>query len=201
MWFRDELKKRRSTESGEQVCLVLGCSHACSTARRNGDDHLLGKTPNHRRRFEPLGVHRCVRLWGRRSFTRQPENSKRAHLRSPRFKHHQNSTRRPRRERKKTKMGAGDEKKKREILGSPPFGAHPSGRPGGCWRELAPDESRGERVEGSKGRVGASNLGWLRRGAERSPSFALLASFRSLCTDLDSLNFSKDSAHRIGCIR
>ena len=51
VWFRDELKKRRSTESGEQVCtttlgrvvkgseevmnLVLGCSHACSAARRN----------------------------------------------------------------------------------------------------------------------------------------------------------------------
>ena len=46
----------------------------------------------------------CVtprRLWGLRGFTRQPEKSKRAHFR--------------------------EEKKKREILGLPPFGAAPSG--------------------------------------------------------------------------
>ena len=34
-------------------------------------------------------------LWGRRGFTRQPENSKRAHFRVPAFKHHQNSTKSP----------------------------------------------------------------------------------------------------------
>ena len=42
-------------------------------------------------------------VWGRRGFTRQPENSKRAHFRVPALqKHHQNSTKRPPRERGKS---------------------------------------------------------------------------------------------------
>ena len=56
----------------------------------------------------------CVlfrRLRGRRGFTRQPENSKRAHLRAGLRKHHQNSTRRhPERETKRAKTGAGEGK-------------------------------------------------------------------------------------------
>ena len=56
-------------------------------------------------------------LWGRRGFTRQPENSKRAQFRPRRSKHHQNSTRRPPREGKeKMKIVVGREKKC-EILG------------------------------------------------------------------------------------
>ena len=46
-------------------------------------------------------------LWGRQGFTRQLENSKRAHLRVGHFKHHQNATSRPPRERKRAKAGEG----------------------------------------------------------------------------------------------
>ena len=46
-----------------------------------------------------------------RGFSRQPENSKRAHMRVPALqKHHQNSTRRPPEREKRSKMGAGEGK-------------------------------------------------------------------------------------------
>ena len=77
--------------------------------------------------------------------TRQPENSKRAHLSAPALqKHHQNSTRRLLRERRKNEISGGREKKKREIpptLRAPTFsgfgplraptpsGPHPFGPP------------------------------------------------------------------------
>ena len=72
--------------------------------------------------------------WGRRGFTRQPENSKRAHLRAlalqtpPKF--HEKTPR----ERRKNEISGGREQKKREILGPPPSGPppsvpHPSGLP------------------------------------------------------------------------
>ena len=57
----------------------------------------------------------CVkpqRLWGPRGFTRQPKNSKRAHLRVQ-FKHHQNSTKGPQeRETKRARMGQQEREKK-----------------------------------------------------------------------------------------
>ena len=68
-----------------------------------------------------LGVFSC------RGFTRQPENSKRAHLRvlalqtPPKF--HEKT---PREREKKNENGSG-RGKKREILGPPPFGAPPFG--------------------------------------------------------------------------
>ena len=58
------------------------------------------------------------RLWGRRGFTRQPENSKRAHFRAPRFKHHQNSTKGPPERVERTNY---EGEKKREILGPTPL--------------------------------------------------------------------------------
>ena len=45
------------------------------------------------------------------------------HLRVPAFKNHQNSTRRPPRERRKNEISGGGEKKKSEILGGPAEGA------------------------------------------------------------------------------
>ena len=75
----------------------------------------------------PCGLSGCRvkprRLRGRRGFTRQPKNSKREGSGAS------NTTKIPRedtqRETKRMKMGAGEGKKKREILGSPPFGAPP----------------------------------------------------------------------------
>ena len=61
-----------------------------------------------------------------RGFTRQNSN---VHILGQwSFKHHQNSTRRPPREGRMNEMGAGDGKKKREILGPHPSGPHPSGQ-------------------------------------------------------------------------
>ena len=62
---------------------------------------------------------RTLEKWGRRGFTRQPENSKRAHFRGRRFKHHQNFTKRLQDREEKKKIVAG-EGKKSEILASPP---------------------------------------------------------------------------------
>ena len=57
--------------------------------------------------------------------TRQPENSKRAHFRAPALqKPHQNSTKRPPRERRK-KENCGREGKKARNCGPPPFGGPP----------------------------------------------------------------------------
>ena len=71
--------------------------------------------------------------WGRRGFTRQPENSKRAHFRAPALqKPHQNSTKGPPRERRK-KENCGGEGKKARNFGPPTLrdpipeaGPHPS---------------------------------------------------------------------------
>ena len=52
------------------------------------------------------------------------------HISGPwRFKHHQNSTKGPQKERRKKETCGGRGKKKREILGPPPFGAPPFGAP------------------------------------------------------------------------
>ena len=71
--------------------------------------------PDHFRSFSLSGgllVEFWSCLWGRRGFTRQPENSKRAHLRVPALqKHHQISTRRPPEREKKSENGAGEGKK------------------------------------------------------------------------------------------
>ena len=75
----------------------------------------------------PMWLLWLLRLWGRRGFTRQPKNSKRAHFRAlalqtpPKF-----NAKTPKRGRKKEICG-GRWEKKREILGSPPFGAHTLG--------------------------------------------------------------------------
>ena len=70
----------------------------------------------------------CVCV-GRRGFTRQPESSKRAHLRAPALqtppKFNEKTSQRGK---KRTNFAAGG-KKKREILGPPPFGAPPFGAP------------------------------------------------------------------------
>ena len=71
------------------------------------------------------------RLWGRRGFTRQPENSKRAHFRSPALqtppKFHEKT---PRERDKKNEMGAEEGKKKSaKLWAPPPFGAPPFGAP------------------------------------------------------------------------
>ena len=88
--------------------------------------------------FEAPGPHICTfglsdcrvkprRLRGRRGFTRQPENSKRANMRSrpsktpPKF-----NEKTTERETKKRTWWLETEKKL-EILGPPPFGAPPSG--------------------------------------------------------------------------
>ena len=59
------------------------------------------------------------RLWGRRGFTRQPQNSKRAHFRDPALqtppKFHERT---PKREKKERKLWR-DREKKREIFGPP----------------------------------------------------------------------------------
>ena len=52
---------------------------------------------------------------------------KRAHLSAWRFKHHQNSTRRPPEREEKNEFCGGTGRKKREILGTPPFGPPPFG--------------------------------------------------------------------------
>ena len=61
----------------------------------------------------------------RRGFTRQPENSKRAHLSAPALqtppKFHEKTPREGRKER--TNFAAGEGKKKREIMGPPPLRA------------------------------------------------------------------------------
>ena len=59
--------------------------------------------------------------------TRQPENSKRAHFRAPALQTTPKFHARTPRERKKKENCGGRGKKKREILGPPPFGAPPFG--------------------------------------------------------------------------
>ena len=63
------------------------------------------------------------RLRGRRGFTQQPENSKRAHLSAPALqKHHQNSTRRQPREREeRMKLPAEERKKSAKFWALHPF--------------------------------------------------------------------------------
>ena len=68
------------------------------------------------------------RLWGRRGFTRQPENSKRAHFRAPALhtppKFHEKTL--PREGRKNEKCGGRGEKA-RKFWASTLSGPHPSG--------------------------------------------------------------------------
>ena len=68
------------------------------------------------------------RLWGRRGFTRQPENSKRAHFRPRRFKtppkFHERT---PKRGKKERKMVAGEGKKNAKFGVPHPSGPYPSG--------------------------------------------------------------------------
>ena len=69
-------------------------------------------------------------LKARRGFTRQPENSTRAHFRVlARQKHHQNSTRKPPREGRKKENCGGRGKKKRNFFAPPPS---PTPHPSGC---------------------------------------------------------------------
>ena len=63
-------------------------------------------------------------LWGRRGFTRQPENSKRAHLRVPAF---QNTTKIPREDPQRESVIGGGKGKKKERN----FGWSVGGRSGG----------------------------------------------------------------------
>ena len=71
--------------------------------------------------------------WGRRGFTRQPENSRRAHLRVPAFKNTTKIQREDLSQRKeRMKFPAGERKKSakfwaRPPFRAPPFGPHPSG--------------------------------------------------------------------------
>ena len=66
------------------------------------------------------------RLRGRRGFTRQPENSKRAHSRVPALQTPPKFPREDTQRDRKSENGAGVGKK-REMLGPPPFGAPPFG--------------------------------------------------------------------------
>ena len=112
----------------------------------------------------------------RRGFTRQPESPNVHNSRARRFKHHQNSTKRPPRERrKKEKLWAGEGKKKREILGLPPFGA-PSflgsgSHPSGPHLPTLRGPSRGTTLRGSTFVCPARKMGGLGvvvgRGGER----------------------------------
>ena len=72
------------------------------------------------------------RLRGRRGFTQQPENSKRAHLSAPALqtppKFHEKTPRERERE-KKSENGSGRGKKSANFFGRPPFGAPPFGAP------------------------------------------------------------------------
>ena len=69
------------------------------------------------------------RLRGRQGFTRQPENSKRAHMSVPAFQTPSKFHEKTPSERRNNEISGGREKKKREILGSPPFGPPPCGLP------------------------------------------------------------------------
>ena len=85
--------------------------------------------------FLKTGTLKCARLgsrivvWnpggptrpGRRGFTRQPENSKRAHLSAPALQTPPKFHEKTPRERTTNEISGGREQKKREILGSPPF--------------------------------------------------------------------------------
>ena len=71
------------------------------------------------------------RLRGRRGFTRQPENSKRAHFRALaplRFKTPPKFHEKTPREREERKKNCGERGKKARNFGLPQFGPHPSGR-------------------------------------------------------------------------
>ena len=71
------------------------------------------------------------RLQGRRGFTRQPENSKRAYLRVPAFKNTTKIQREDPREREKERKWGREREKKREILGGPAEGGKAEGGSGG----------------------------------------------------------------------
>ena len=107
-----------------------GLVPACKTPMERGMLHtnlitLAGRDPQ----MCPFGLSDCRvkprRLRGRRGFTRQPESPNVL----PRFKHHQNSTRRPpERDRKKSEHGGERGKKKNaKCWATHPSGPHPSG--------------------------------------------------------------------------
>ena len=101
------------------VCCVLCCVFAKAETLECALFWALG---------QPNEIRRLLGRWG---FTRQPENSKRAHLMAP-VKHHQKTTRRPW-ENKKSENGAGEGKKAHNfgpptlrgphLRGPPPFEA------------------------------------------------------------------------------
>ena len=98
------------------------------------------------------------------------------HILGPRrFKHHQNSTRRPPREGQKENCG-GRGKQKREILGLPPFGPHlrslhPPG-PTFAWASLLRIHSPFRGPDPAPNVV-LANLGLAKDGKTRWPNFAL----------------------------
>ena len=104
--FESNLNRRNARSGSRGVGVRCGtpdvlhtiCSSLCERAHWNGA-HTCSNV------FCPVAMPLLFRL-GRRGFTRQSENSKRAHLRVPAFSHHQNSTRRhPREGRKNESCG------------------------------------------------------------------------------------------------
>ena len=117
-------------------CVVVWCVGAVCVQNFRGCVQSLGAPPTPLRRTPPR-LHRpppdppppdpSLPKWG---FTRQPENSKRAHLRVPAFNHTTKIPRNDPQERKRKNENCGGRgKKKRENLGLPPFGAPTFGAP------------------------------------------------------------------------
>ena len=100
--------------------LPLAIAWCCMTHRRQQVGVLCSSSVTFF--FIPTFNHRCVklpRLRGRRSFTQQPQNSKRAHFEGSGAS---DTTKIPREDTQRdNKSENGDGKKKREILGLPPF--------------------------------------------------------------------------------
>ena len=124
-WSQTETKHSK-VEVRKQKCVVLMCVRVCVVV--GGPVVDLGGCG----KMCMLGLSGCrvkpLRLRGRRGFTRQPENSKRAHL------HPQNSTRRPP-ERERVIFPNGERTKSAKFLaptlrGPPPFGTSLVGSPG-----------------------------------------------------------------------
>ena len=97
-------------------CGGRGASVHCATARANCFIRVV--PPVKPRTFGFGLLCETPAVWGRRGFTRQPENSKRAHLRVPAFqtppKFHEKTPRE-----KKSENGSGRGEKKPKILGLP----------------------------------------------------------------------------------
>ena len=115
---------------------------ASATFIPTASDHFHPKPPSSQNHFHPRHTHTNrhpqthtptqthTRLLGRRGFTRQPENSQRAHFRAPALqKHHPNSTKGPPRERRKKENCGGGEGESAKFWALPPFGPPPFGAP------------------------------------------------------------------------